>query len=299
MSAALRKKIMSGNGVPPSILQLEEFWMHIRKRTGVWSEDALGTENMPEIVIRRVVSGHEVKATFESEVSFAYPLNAAPGLCGIVMDPVCVSSCAARRMKETRDSFTGASQLFLKLLCEDSAGTLWTSVAKDLDRHQTGFSVTPTSDLSTVAGQMSAESRYLEVALTIPFEEDAASLRLYFHLDYVLEYIRNFRKNSEVRKVEFCQHSPDTLRKSVQTSMISIEAILDRFDMTVGECSRLEVGQVLPLPEAETKRLIVSAETINGNLEIGSGELGVWKHNRALKLTAPILDSFVSNLAGL
>lgn len=299
MSTVLRKKIMSGNGVPPSILQLREFWQHIQGRVGDWAEDALGTENVPEISIRRAIPGAEVKGVLDSEVAFAYPSSSAPGLCAIALDPVCVTGCAARRMKESRESFTGASQLFLKLVCEESAGHLWLCIVRDLDGHETEFDVLPTSDHSIVAGGLAPDCRYLEIALDIPVDEDVAGLRLFFHLEYVLQYARDFLKNTETRKAEFCQHSPDTLRRSVQTTTISIGAVLDSFELTVGECSRLEVGQVLPLPDARTSKLRVSAETINGNLEIGTAELGVWKQNRALKLTAPIADSFVSNVAGL
>ena len=42
MSAVLRKKIDSGAGVPPSILQMQEFWEQLLSKTDDWARDAFG-----------------------------------------------------------------------------------------------------------------------------------------------------------------------------------------------------------------------------------------------------------------
>ena len=72
-----------------------------------------------------------------------------------------------------------------------------------------------------------------------------------------------------------------------------------REPLTLGACSRLEVGQVLELPGTESGQLSLYAETMNGNVAISQGELGVWKGHRALKLSEPLLDSFIKEIAGI
>jgi flagellar motor switch protein FliM len=81
--------------------------------------------------------------------------------------------------------------------------------------------------------------------------------------------------------------------------MITLNCVLDRLSLTIGDCSRFEVGQVLSLPDVNTARVSLQAETVNGSVEIGHCEMGVWKRQRALKLTTPILEPFTRELAKL
>jgi flagellar motor switch protein FliM len=69
--------------------------------------------------------------------------------------------------------------------------------------------------------------------------------------------------------------------------------------MTIGQCSRLEVGQVIALPDVDTASVSLRAETVNGAVDIGKCEMGVWKQQRALKLKTPILEPFTRELARL
>jgi hypothetical protein len=66
--------------------------------------------------------------------------------------------------------------------------------------------------------------------------------------------------------------------------------------MTIGECAKIEVGTVLPLAGADAGRLSLSANTINGSVDIGTGELGVWKCQRALKLRTPNSENFAQEI---
>ena len=91
----------------------------------------------------------------------------------------------------------------------------------------------------------------------------------------------------------------NALRNSVRHSAIRLDAVLAKLPLTLGACSRLEVGQVLELPGTESGRLSLYAETMNGNVAISQGELGVWKGHRALKLSEPLLDSFIKEIAGI
>jgi flagellar motor switch/type III secretory pathway protein FliN len=78
---------------------------------------------------------------------------------------------------------------------------------------------------------------------------------------------------------------------------MTLDAVLERLSLTIGECAKLEIGTVLPLSGAVAGKLSLTAETINGSVDIGSGELGVWKRQRALKLSTPVSVSFVQEIA--
>ena len=81
--------------------------------------------------------------------------------------------------------------------------------------------------------------------------------------------------------------------------MIRLDGVLERLTLSIGECSRFEVGQLIALPDVDTTRVSLQAETVNGSVDIGQCEMGVWKRQRALKLKTPILEPFTRELAKL
>jgi flagellar motor switch protein FliM len=97
-------------------------------------------------------------------------------------------------------------------------------------------------------------------------------------------------------KAQARHHSRKSLSDSVLASTTTLDAVLDRLSLTIGECAKLEVGTVLPLSGADAGKLSLSADTLNGCVDIGSGELGVWKRQRALKLTTPISENFAQEI---
>ena len=210
MSAVLRKKIDSGAGVPPSILQMQGFW--------------------------------------------------AP--------------------------------LFLKLLSEQPTVALWQKLANGLTGHDVLAREDPQSEAAATAGGLAAASRYLEVELALTLDGQASLVKCLFEVDYFQTYARNDVRQTADRKAQACSQSPKSLSDSVKASAISLDAVLDRMTLTIGECSRLEVGDVLPLANADAGRLSLCAETIHGSVDIGTGELGVWKRQRAVKLHTPVSESF-------
>jgi two-component system OmpR family sensor kinase len=56
---------------------------------------------------------------------------------------------------------------------------------------------------------------------------------------------------------------------------------------------------VIALPDVDTASVSLRAETVNGAVDIGKCEMGVWKQQRALKLKTPILEPFTRELARL
>ena len=299
MSAVLRKKIDSGAGVPPSILQMQAFWEQLLSKTDDWARDAFGIETQPIVSSRKVIGGRAANALLENPFTLFFAADVSPGLCAVAMDERCAIQCAATRLHQDAAGLEGASALFLKLLSEQPTLSLWQQFAAGMADHNTQMQKPPQVEASGVAGGLDATSRYLEVDLTLTFDGQTSQIKVLYFLDYMQRYARTYVRQLAERKSKACSQSPKSLSDSVRASAIALDAVLDRMTLTIGECSQLEIGNVLPLNSADAGRLSLSAETVNGSVDIGSGELGVWKRQRAVKLHTPISESFAREIVEL
>ena len=299
MSSVLRKKIESGAGVPPSILQMQEFWEQLLSKTDDWARDAFGIETQPIVSSRKVIGGRAANALLENPFTLFFAADVSPGLCAVAMDERCAIQCAATRLHQDAAGLEGASALFLKLLSEQPTLSLWQQFAAGMADHNTQMQKPPQVEASGVAGGLDATSRYLEVDLTLTFDGQTSQIKVLYFLDYMQRYARTYVRQLAERKSKACSQSPKSLSDSVRASAIALDAVLDHMTLTIGECSQLEIGNVLPLNSADAGRLSLSAETVNGSVDIGSGELGVWKRQRAVKLHTPISESFAREIVEL
>jgi len=298
VSAVLRKKIESGAGIPPSILQLQQFWLQLQTRTRDWARETYGTEASITLGSRRVVNGQDAQRALDAELAFYFSGEASPGLCAMAIDNAGAARNAAARMNQDADSLTDASPLFLKLLAEQAAIVLWGNVSGGLLNARASKS-SPIADPKVAAGKFDTSSRYLQVEYQLQLGEQVSRVWFAFSFDFMQQFARDSLRHIADQKVQARHHSQKTLSDSVRASTITLDAVLDRMSLTIGECSKLEVGTILPLSGADAGKLSLSADTINGSVDIGSGELGVWKRQRALKLRTPILDSFAQEIADL
>jgi len=299
VSAVLRKKIDSGAGVPPSILQMQEFWEQLLSKTDDWARDAFGIETRPIVSSRKVIGGRAANALLENPFTLFFAADVSPGLCAVAMDERCAIQCAATRLHQDAAGLEGASALFLKLLSEQPTLSLWQQFAAGMADHNVQMQKPPQVEASGAAGGLDATSRYLEVDLTLTFDGQTSQIKVLYFLDYMQRYARTYVRQLAERKSKACSQSPKSLSDSVRASAIALDAVLDRMTLTIGECSQLEIGNVLPLTSADAGRLSLSAETVNGSVDIGTGELGVWKRQRAVKLHTPISPSFAREIVEL
>ncbi|MDP3459142.1 MAG: FliM/FliN family flagellar motor switch protein, partial [Hyphomonas sp.] len=149
------------------------------------------------------------------------------------------------------------------------------------------------------AGGIEPTHRYLMVGFACTLDGKQARFWVIFDLDYVQRRAIEFEQQAARQRHAASSQGRGALRESVKSSMITIEGVLDRIPMTIGECSRLEIGQIIVLPDVDTARVSLQAETVNGTVDIGHCEMGVWKRQRALKLKTPILEPFARELAKL
>lgn len=90
------------------------------------------------------------------------------------------------------------------------------------------------------------------------------------------------------------------MRDAVKKADMPIRAVVESCHMTIAECTRLEIGQVIALPGVSLNAIGIFIDTDTGDdkqteadtIELAQGSLGVFKKNRALKLIENIDPSF-------
>ena len=298
MSAVLRKKIEAGAGVPPSILQLQAFWQQLQTGVRDWTRTTYGAETDPVLLARRVVGGPEALAALDGKICFFFYEDGSPGISAIATDPAGAIRNAAERLDQDPAGLADASPLFLKLLFEQAVTDFGNQLASGVLKSAGSF-LSVASEPSGSAGRFEATSRYLLTEFRVPLEEQESRVWIIFPFEFIQNFSRSCLRDMSDQKVQARHHSQKTLSDSVRASTIVLDVVLDRISLTIGECSQLDVGSVLPLTNADGNKLCLRADTINGSVDIGTGELGVWKHQRALKVSAPISESFAQELADL
>jgi hypothetical protein len=96
----------------------------------------------------------------------------------------------------------------------------------------------------------------------------------------------------EEETVEFDEDT-ETLTRHIDSSVTSLRAVLESREMTVADCTRLEIGQVIPLPGVSLQELRLEAELKENRVCITKGALGIHKTRRAVKLVEDISPDFL------
>ena len=160
------------------------------------------------------------------------------------------------------------------------------------------MAISDPSEINYVTTPLEPSSRFVLVEMEMHVDDESFSVGFLTKLEQFLELhaerVRMIRSGASA-----LGNSPTTLKNSVRKSFMDVEAIIERLDMTVAQCYRLEIGQEIDLPDAKRESVRLIAKTLTGNEEIARGELGVWKQNRALKLSTPVSESFLRNTVDL
>lgn len=284
----------AGSGLPPTILRYHDFWDGIHQSLSGWASQSLDGGVPQEPDIRRVYSGTAAIEALAPRTVFFFNSRVSPGLCAIATDGAGAARIVSKRLSQDFESAKEASALFLKLMFEAPAVALWRVAASLLEGHQAETFASPLSEPAQAAGGFEPDSRYLIVGYSVMPEALQSQIWLVFDLDYLM----GCAHEAERRAAEHKRPSPSRLlRDSVMGSPIKVEAVLDKISMTIGECSRLKVGDLIPLPDTDPGSVRLNAETVNGQIEIGQCEMGVWKRQRALKLKQPVLEPFTQEVA--
>ncbi len=275
-------------------MRLQHFWLQLQACTRDWAAETYGILPDVSLASRRVVNGQEALQKLEAETGFYYSAATSPGLAGIALDAAGSIRNAAVRMDQDIESLGDASPLFLKLLAEQAGLDLCHQVTADL--FDAAEEVSSAPDPSGAAGRFDTSSRYLLLEYQLQMDGEASSIWYVYLFEFMQQFALSSQRAAADRKGQGRRQSQRSLSNSILASTTTLDAVLERLSLTIGECAKLEVGTVLPLAGAEGGRLSLSADTINGCVDIGSGELGVWKRQRALKLKTPISETFAQEI---
>ena len=92
------------------------------------------------------------------------------------------------------------------------------------------------------------------------------------------------------------------MREAVNAANVPVRAVVESCAMTVAECTRLEIGQVIALPgvSLDAVELFIDMETGPDAkpmpVSLAQGSLGIFKKNRALKMSEEIAPDFIQDL---
>lgn len=292
MSEVLRKMIEAGSGVPPSIMEATPFWDSLQEVTKAWFVKIFGPDVNLILEQRKGVSGAEIQEGLEEQVVFNFGPEISPGLRAVHVDAGCAVEIAAARMGESSESLSESSNVLMRLLLEDPIASLWGSLSRSMTPNFADSGEAPFADVS-----LPANGHFLEARLTCELNGKPSNITFIFAFDFVRARASDLARSGAGPGAS--GQLPETLRKSVRSSSIQLSAVIDHLELTIAECSRLEPGDLLDLPAADTQKLTVLAETIDGNVNIGEGSLGTWRDYRAVKLQVPISKTFLQEIAEL
>lgn len=85
----------------------------------------------------------------------------------------------------------------------------------------------------------------------------------------------------------------ETLTRHIDKSVTSLRAVLESCEMTVADCTRLQIGQVIPLPGVSLQELRVEAQLKDTRVCIARAALGIHKTRRAVQLVEDVSAEFI------
>ncbi len=299
MMSALRKKMESNSGLPPSILEMRAFWDQMAGTVQTWAAKTTNLEAFCEVKVRKVLPAHLVNDLFNEDLEFLFAAGPDTGPCVILWDQALVAQSAARRFDDDIETIAASSKVFLKLACEASAVNLCEKISTDVLWQDSAPALGTPDGFVPAENIFIGDGEYLHVRFEIVLGKKVTGIGMLFPIDSIRACAEKRWKALTGPRDGSGASSHRALRKSVRTSSITVNAVLDQLTMSVGQCSRLDVGQILPLENADPKFLRLSTETIKGPLDIAEGEMGIWKEARAVKLSSAVSDAFLRNVADL
>ena len=125
-----------------------------------------------------------------------------------------------------------------------------------------------------------------------PKEKKPLQFKILLPQELMLRVLRPYLANLDAGP--FNANSPwgQHMRKSAETAIIPVYAVVETCRMTVADCTRFEIGQVIELPGVSLQAIGLETEMVEGNVNFGSAALGIYKSHRAVKLIEDISLEF-------
>lgn len=291
MSSIVRKLIAASNGIPPSIVDWDELWAALTHEIELWVKDVFADGDAATLKDRWVLSGEMALDQLTNHMVSVS--SATSGLCVIAMSDQCARAYAANRLGDDPNAMKSVSSLLLRLVSEEPLSRLRADISSSLNSMQAHTCEALGSNLSLAPGGFAQTASYLIVAYDLSIQGVRTTLKLVFGLDA----LRSFSQVAQAKPA----HDADTsaqgkLRKTVLATNVDVLGVIGRREISLGECIRMEPGDVIELPDISGSDLALAVETFEGCHDLAGAELGAWKTSRALKLKRAIDPSFLTGL---
>lgn len=274
---------------------------------GQWAHEVYGVAGDPHLQSRKVLADKGLETAFGESFAFILPGQSAGALAAVSINAPGARKYAATRLRQDVASLKHAPELFLRLMSEHAARALWKRVSLTFSKDAAQAAPLQLVEFNATADALENETGYLCLTYTLGGDGgedswliegggDAPEVQLLVKMQDVKSAVRTLQTKAE-KTVTSDSGGHDVLRKRVRDTAVVLDAVLDTLPMTIGACSRLEIGQVIALPGAKMDRLHLSAGTVSGSLPISQGELGAWKGFRALKLRTPVPEDVIREIA--
>lgn len=300
MSVALQKKIDLAGGVSARLLEMDAFWQVMLEAIDSWLKAYTSDVSTPNIAARVALAGNSAAKATEETHGLVFAESVSPELYAISFNETLARTLAASRLRRATDTLDDIPDVFLKLACEEPARGLWQKLYDTVPGLTKGSDCVSVGGTDRIESRLERETRTLRVAIDFDHGMTETKLFLLFDMEQLERITRGFEKIMARAKPAKDSPAQETLRAIVKQSHLHLSVHVEQIEMSIAECAALEIDDVLPLPGIDMSELTLCAETLDGGLiELGEGELGVWRHLRAIKLTAPLDEEISRELAEL
>lgn len=292
----LRKKLESSGGVPPRVLQNTGFWKLLERTVSGWIESVLQAENQVRLQSREVSSGAALADDLFGAYVFGFQNPAEDFeefVVAVSIDNLVAARFAGHKMQQDPSALAEAPQLFLQLLLEAPAQELCDAVTTAFDRQDPEGEPPQLTSFDS----LEIEGNCLLVYYLADLDGQAVRVGVALDLEAVLKMTQEAGSDAASGGGLSDPRDGRLSQPRIQNSSVHLDVVLDRLSMSIAECARLEAGTVISLPGTDRGKLKITAETMDGPVDIADGELGVWKHQRAVRLTSPIDPSFIKEVS--
>lgn len=258
-----------------------------------WLDETLGGENQLRLQSREVCRGKALNEDLFGAYLYGFDGGASDFIVAVSIDNLIAARVAAGKLDQSPESLAEAPQLFLQLLLEAPAAELASRVSLAF-----GMASDEDDVPDTVAfDSLEVEGSCLLIYYLCDIEGQAIRIGVALKLDKVIAYASAAGDGVASADGLNDVSSAGLSEPRVQNSSVHLDVIIDRIPMSVAECVRLEPGTVISLPGTDRSKLTIAAKTVDGPVDIAIGELGVWKHQRAVRLKTDIEPTFLQEVA--
>lgn len=104
-------------------------------------------------------------------------------------------------------------------------------------------------------------------------------------------------QNSESQDANFLVEELQTYwSQRVDHSHTRLKLVLEEFNLSVADCTRLQIGDILPLPSVSLMEIKVHADFNDNEMCIASAALGIYKTHRAARLIGDLDPVFLNGV---